>query len=294
MKLIRLFIVAWFLASGAFAQTPTQNGASTGLLADRGSHAANGPAVELLLSKSVIEVDRTSTMATDDPNGSDPLVVEVKVTPTGFREGTLGFKYAITGGRIIGEGASVIWDLGGSNPGTYTVSVQVAAENSKVVTATRSLEIRYKVATFNDPIDAAVDEENAEADSDDTSEDQETPPCRGVPVVSLGVSSDVVYLNRPPTEEARARGTEVNIVRVDVTASNPNGDSFTYTYSVNGGRIFGTGPMARWDLWGVSPGTYFVTVAVDDGEGAISWTTTGVEVRETRVTDQSESRERTY
>lgn len=37
----------------------------------------------------------------------------------------LSYKYTISGGRIIGEGAKVSWDLTGAQPGTYDISVDI-------------------------------------------------------------------------------------------------------------------------------------------------------------------------
>ncbi len=63
-------------------------------------------------------------------------------------------------------------------------------------------------------------------------------------------------------------------VDVRTNATDPEGDVITYNYSVSGGRIIGQGANVTWDLSDVNPGTYTVTVAVDDGCGVCSETKT--------------------
>jgi hypothetical protein len=45
----------------------------------------------------------------------------------------------------------------------------------------------------------------------------------------------------------------------------PDNDTLLYTWSVTGGRLTGDGRAVAWDLSGVNPGTYTVTVDVNDG-----------------------------
>ena len=54
---------------------------------------------------------------------------------------------------------------------------------------------------------------------------------------------------------------------VKTIAEDPEGDILTYSYTVTGGRIVGTGRNVFWDLYGVWPGSYTITAAVDDGCG---------------------------
>jgi hypothetical protein len=37
----------------------------------------------------------------------------------------LTYNYAVSGGKIIGQGARVVWDLSGGEPGTYTITAGV-------------------------------------------------------------------------------------------------------------------------------------------------------------------------
>lgn len=57
--------------------------------------------------------------------------------------------------------------------------------------------------------------------------------------------------------------------KIDITTDvfNPNADVLNYRYDVSAGTIIGKGQRVAWDLTGVSPGTYTITAAVDDGCG---------------------------
>jgi hypothetical protein len=54
---------------------------------------------------------------------------------------------------------------------------------------------------------------------------------------------------------------------VTATASDPDNDPLTYTWSASGGRVDGTGAKVRWLSAGTAAGTYKVTLHVDDGRG---------------------------
>ncbi len=58
----------------------------------------------------------------------DQMFVAVKVTARGPTEG-LSFYYVVTGGKIVGEGPLVKWDLRDAVPGKYDISVGVGKDN---------------------------------------------------------------------------------------------------------------------------------------------------------------------
>jgi outer membrane protein OmpA-like peptidoglycan-associated protein len=77
--------------------------------------------------------------------------------------------------------------------------------------------------------------------------------------------------NRMPTVVCEIEKSEVTpgeSVRVRATASDPDGDALTYTWTTSAGRISGTGAEATLDTTGVTPpATITVTVRVSDGRG---------------------------
>jgi hypothetical protein len=52
-----------------------------------------------------------------------------------------------------------------------------------------------------------------------------------------------------------------------VSNDSENDDALTFTYTVTGGKISGTGKKVVWDLSGVKPGIYKITAGADDGCG---------------------------
>lgn len=104
------------------------------------------------------------------------------------------------------------------------------------------------------------------------------------PTVTLSTSSASVTL---PCEDGSmgesCRSNSNQSVQLSSSATDPDGDTLLYTYSVTGGRITGDGPNATWDLSGVTPGTYTATVEVDDGCGCVAFSSTTVTVA--RCTD---------
>jgi outer membrane protein OmpA-like peptidoglycan-associated protein len=67
-------------------------------------------------------------------------------------------------------------------------------------------------------------------------------------------------------------------VPVHVSASDPDGDSLTYSWAASGGRVDGTGTDARWTENNAGAGTYTITAKVDDGHGGTANCTADVHV----------------
>lgn len=79
-------------------------------------------------------------------------------------------------------------------------------------------------------------------------------------------------VNHPPVASCSANPASVfqgsgDTAAVHVTASSPDNNPLTYSYTATGGTVEGTGPDARWNSAGVAAGTYTVTAKVDDGKG---------------------------
>jgi hypothetical protein len=89
--------------------------------------------------------------------------------------------------------------------------------------------------------------------------------------------------NRPPVISCAPErnpiiaGERVNIIS---TASDPDGDPLTYSYSASGGQISGNGPTAVFDSTGLSAGSYTITCTADDGRGGRTSANTTVDVQQ--------------
>ncbi|MDQ3179723.1 MAG: hypothetical protein M3Q33_04305 [Acidobacteriota bacterium] len=56
---------------------------------------------------------------------SDSQSVSVTTTAVDPENDVLTYNYTVSGGRIVGQGANVTWDLSGATPGTYTITAGV-------------------------------------------------------------------------------------------------------------------------------------------------------------------------
>ncbi len=68
------------------------------------------------------------------------------------------------------------------------------------------------------------------------------------------------------------------IIILKADASDADGDTILYTYTVSGGRVSGDGTAVIWELKGAEPGVYTATVEVDDGCGCIAFDSASVTV----------------
>lgn len=238
------------------------------------------PNVELIFGKPFVTYDPTAEPARNDGTMWTWSMVELKAVATGFSTSRLKFSYTLSGGQIIHHGWSVWWDLGGLKPGVYSVTAVVEGDDEVVATTTGEIELR-RVTTNPDPVGPEVGAEVV--DEEDTGEDeQDDAPnitCQLPPIVSVGASTGVLYLNEFPDEDERKRGGQTNSVLLRTTAADPNGFSLLYTYSVTGGRIIGKGPEVQWDFSDVEPGIYTVAVEVNNGVGGLTRATRDVDVR---------------
>jgi hypothetical protein len=74
--------------------------------------------------------DTEVVLGCDPPNTPGPGCAEstsvgVKASATDPENDTLVYNYTVSGGRIVGQGANVNWDLSGVRPGTYTITAGV-------------------------------------------------------------------------------------------------------------------------------------------------------------------------
>jgi hypothetical protein len=88
--------------------------------------------------------------------------------------------------------------------------------------------------------------------------------------------------NRPPVISCAAERSPIlagERVAINSTASDPDGDPLTYSYSASGGQVTGTGATAQFDSTGLSAGSYTVTGKVDDGRGGTATCTATIDVQ---------------
>jgi len=99
-------------------------------------------------------------------------------------------------------------------------------------------------------------------------------------------SADVAVAKRPNRPPVISCAPERNPiiagerVKINSTASDPDGDPLTYSYSATGGQISGNGPSTDFDSTGLSAGSYTVTCTADDGRGGRTSATTNVDVQQ--------------
>ncbi len=56
---------------------------------------------------------------------NESTMINITTTATDAENDVLTYNYTVSGGRIVGSGANVQWDLSGVNPGTYTITSAV-------------------------------------------------------------------------------------------------------------------------------------------------------------------------
>ena len=76
------------------------------------------------LNKSELRQKKTEVPEKPPAYDSD-MVTAVTVTAEDPENDVLTYNYTVSGGRIVGTGAKVTWDLNGVRPGTYTITAGV-------------------------------------------------------------------------------------------------------------------------------------------------------------------------
>jgi len=99
--------------------------------------------------------------------------------------------------------------------------------------------------------------------------------------------------NQPPVISCAPERNPINVgerVAVISTASDPDNDPLTYSYTTTGGQITGNGPTAQFDSTGLAAGSYTVTCTADDGRGGRTSAATTVNVQEHPEVKELEAR----
>lgn len=70
-----------------------------------------------------------------------PMPVELAAATRSLQGRKLTYIYTVTGGKILGEGARVRWDLSGLKPGVYSVRVRVRGRRGRGVTDSKQVTV---------------------------------------------------------------------------------------------------------------------------------------------------------
>ncbi|MGZ8845198.1 MAG: hypothetical protein ACXW3C_01930 [Pyrinomonadaceae bacterium] len=135
---IPMLLLCFLLASGMEGE------ASNSLLRKK-------PSVVLQASKTTITYPCPTSMLS--LSGSCPSVADLRVSLTSiakdFSKPT--YSYTVVGGRIIGDGSNVTWDLNDVGPGLYTATVEV--QDHKKHRATSSVVVTIQICADCVPAD---------------------------------------------------------------------------------------------------------------------------------------------
>jgi outer membrane protein OmpA-like peptidoglycan-associated protein len=89
--------------------------------------------------------------------------------------------------------------------------------------------------------------------------------------------------NRPPTISCAADRSPIQPgerATITSTASDPDNDPLTYSYTASGGQVVGNGAQVQFDSTGLQPGSYSIKCSVNDGKGGTADASTNVDVQQ--------------
>lgn len=186
------------------------------------------------------------------------------------------FDYFVPFAHFLVGGASAGTEMSGtSNQSSFAVAAGGGVD--MVITqnfAWRVAQLDYLMTNFSGPaVGGNARQDNFRAGTGfvlrfGTPNPTPPPPPNHPPVAACSVNPASVYAGSG------------DAVAVHVTASDPDNDPLTYSYSATGGAVEGTGPDARWNSTGVSIGSYTVNVKVDDGKGGTASCSADIKVEE--------------
>src|SRR5216684_4757431 len=114
-------------------------------------------------------------------------------------------------------------------------------------------------------------------------------------VLRFGIPNPPPPPNHPPVAACSVSPASIfagsgDSVAVHVTASDPDNDPLTYSYTSTGGKIVGSGSNVQFDSTGLQPGSYSVKCTVNDGRGASADASGNVDVKEPPQIKQLEAK----
>ncbi len=97
--------------------------------------------------------------------------------------------------------------------------------------------------------------------------------------------------NRPPVISCSTERSPIQAgerTAITSTASDPDNDPLTYSYTATGGQVTGSGAQVQFDATGLPAGNYTVKCMASDGRGGNAESSTTVEVKEPLIKKQLE------
>lgn len=162
----------------------------------------------------------------------------VRTTAIDPENDVLTYNYTVTDGKIIGSGSEVIWDLTDVQPGIYGIAVGTD-DSCGICGQTKSRKILVKENSYEIVPSVKIKELILD----------KTELIGGCPV------------GRLKRVFCPSGGCGVSITMLVIA---PDGKNLTYEYKISGGKIIGSGDRVIWDLAGLPPGEYSITVAASD------------------------------
>jgi hypothetical protein len=179
--------------------------------------------------------------------------ISVRTTAIDPENDVLTYQYTVTGGKIIGTGWEVIWDLTDVQPGIYGITVG-SDDGCGICGETKSQKILVKENSYGIVPPAKIKELILDR----------TELIAGCPIGRL---KRIIC----PSGSCG----------VSITSVATEGKNLTYKYKTSGGKIIGSSDHVIWDLADLPSGEYSITVAASD-DGTVFGTpeTATVEIKE--------------
>lgn len=165
--------------------------------------------------------------------------ISVRTTAVDPENDVVTYDYTVSGGKIVGSGFEVVWDLTGVAPGIYSIRAG-ANDGAGIIGETKGQKILVKENSYELVSPAKIQELILD----------KTKLVAACPVGRL--------------KRVRCPSGNCSVSVTTVAALSYDGGNFTYKYKVFDGEIIGSGERVVWDLSGLKPGKYEITAEVSD------------------------------
>ncbi len=128
----------------------------------------DSPKLEPTLSASTVYLPCADGKFPEDCPDEEKALIDVSANATDADGDALLYTYNVTGGKVIGDGAKVEWDLSGVKAGKYTVTIHVDDGAGAVTTKTKDIEVFSCKCKSKCPTFSVTVSENTNPDDDVT------------------------------------------------------------------------------------------------------------------------------